>query len=103
MTETMRGSIDTVKRSSHGRQFLEGGWPLCAPRGQSASRLASLYRPPFLFIPFPLSSISVIDLFFTSSAGACWIFNNGLVLPPLKVRLTKASGPDAAHYAFIYS
>lgn len=94
----MRGSIDTVKCSGHGRQFLEGGWPLCAPRGQSASRLASLYRPPFLFITFPLSPISVIDLFFTSLAVACWIFNNGLVLLPLKVRLMKLSDPDGTHH-----
>lgn len=62
--EDGRGSIDTVKCSGHGRQFLEGGWPLCALRGQSASRLASPYRLPFLFITFPLS-LSVWLIYFS--------------------------------------
>lgn len=67
---------------------------VCSQRSERQS-MASPYGPPFLLITFPLSSISLIDLFFTSLPVACWIFHNGLVLLPLKVRLMRLSGPKA--------
>lgn len=50
--------------------FLEGGGALCAPRGQSYSRLASLSPSLFIFILF-FSLSPMIDLFSSSLAVAC--------------------------------